>query len=166
MDRDSARIATLRKMVEKAGAKNVEAIHSDFLAINPLDQKYKDVKYILADPSCSGSGIVDRIDELIEQVREQNYLLEQKEPQKNEKEEKTAKSKRKKKNWKQKKQAEKLKQARGAKFAQEKQQRLAERREAEEKERKERLKTLSEFQISILTHCFKCAFSSSGVLPN
>ncbi|CAG8615543.1 1729_t:CDS:2, partial [Racocetra fulgida] len=45
----------------------VEAIHGSFLDVDPLDPKYSSVCYILLDPSCSGSGIVNRLDYLIDE---------------------------------------------------------------------------------------------------
>ena len=49
-------------MVSNAGCKNVETVLADFLQINPFDKEYQNVEYILVDPSCSGSGIIDRLD--------------------------------------------------------------------------------------------------------
>jgi putative methyltransferase len=37
----------------------------NFLQVDPKDSKYKDVEFILLDPSCSGSGIVGRLDHLV-----------------------------------------------------------------------------------------------------
>ena len=38
--------------------------HEDFLKVDPKDKKYKNVKSILLDPSCSGSGIVNSLDRI------------------------------------------------------------------------------------------------------
>ena len=43
-------------MMGKFGATCVEAKCQDFLAVNPKDSRYRDVEYILVDPSCSGTG--------------------------------------------------------------------------------------------------------------
>jgi len=51
-----------QKMVKKARATNIEVANKDFLQVNPLDKQYSKVEYILLDPSCSGSGIVNRFD--------------------------------------------------------------------------------------------------------
>jgi 25S rRNA (cytosine2278-C5)-methyltransferase len=44
---------------------DIKPLHTSFLDINPNDATYKDVEYILLDPSCSGSGIVRRLDHLV-----------------------------------------------------------------------------------------------------
>jgi len=46
----------MRTLLKKTGTDCVSATHKDFLRVSPRDPKYKDVKYILVDPSCSGSG--------------------------------------------------------------------------------------------------------------
>ncbi|CAG8716654.1 18639_t:CDS:2, partial [Racocetra persica] len=61
------RLNLLKIFIQKAGCKNVEAIHGSFLDVDPLDPKYSSVCYILLDPSCSGSGIVNRLDYLIDE---------------------------------------------------------------------------------------------------
>ena len=38
--------------------------HEDFLKVDPKDKKYKNVRNILLDPSCSGSGIVNSADRI------------------------------------------------------------------------------------------------------
>ncbi|KAF8339690.1 S-adenosyl-L-methionine-dependent methyltransferase [Cantharellus anzutake] len=65
-ERDSRRFKTLEQMLAKARCENVEATCADFLCANPLDVKYGKVSHILIDPSCSGSGIVNRMDYLME----------------------------------------------------------------------------------------------------
>jgi putative methyltransferase len=50
------RFNILKNNLDKYKATNVEPINKDFLSIDPKDKRYKDVKIILADPSCSGSG--------------------------------------------------------------------------------------------------------------
>lgn len=59
-DKSSKRMETLKSLCKKAGASCVEANIQDFLRVNPQDVRYRNVGYILVDPSCSGSGIVDR----------------------------------------------------------------------------------------------------------
>ncbi|KAJ3160843.1 putative 28S rRNA (cytosine-C(5))-methyltransferase [Geranomyces michiganensis] len=66
-DMDKRRLTILRKMTKRAGCKNIEPVLGDFLEVNVTDKRYKDVEYILLDPSCSGSGIVGRMDHLIDQ---------------------------------------------------------------------------------------------------
>ncbi|OCH95464.1 S-adenosyl-L-methionine-dependent methyltransferase [Obba rivulosa] len=65
-ERDRKRFSTLTKMLAKAHCRNVEPINADFLTVSPEDPKYKDVTHILLDPSCSGSGIVNRLDYLLD----------------------------------------------------------------------------------------------------
>ncbi|KAI6039795.1 S-adenosyl-L-methionine-dependent methyltransferase [Pisolithus marmoratus] len=65
-ERDQKRYRTLKTMLTKAGCKNVEAVNVDFLTVDPTDSKYGRATHILLDPSCSGSGIVNRLDHLLE----------------------------------------------------------------------------------------------------
>ncbi|KAF9048596.1 S-adenosyl-L-methionine-dependent methyltransferase [Panaeolus papilionaceus] len=65
-ERDRNRFSTLKNMLAKAGCKNVSPINADFLTVDPLDPKYSRATHILLDPSCSGSGIVNRLDYLVE----------------------------------------------------------------------------------------------------
>ncbi|KAJ6570193.1 S-adenosyl-L-methionine-dependent methyltransferase [Mycena vulgaris] len=65
-ERDRKRFGTLTMMLSKAGCTNVEPMNSDFLTVDPLDPKFAKVTHILLDPSCSGSGIVNRLDHLLE----------------------------------------------------------------------------------------------------
>ncbi|TFB04789.1 hypothetical protein CCMA1212_002929 [Trichoderma ghanense] len=61
-EKDSRRAKTLEKMVNIAGSKPITRIGfgQDFLQVDPLSEKYKNVGALLLDPSCSGSGIVGR----------------------------------------------------------------------------------------------------------
>jgi putative methyltransferase len=62
------RFQILKKMVKTAGCKNVslgpgeEGTRRDFLETDPTSEEWSRVKYIMLDPSCSGSGIVNRLD--------------------------------------------------------------------------------------------------------
>ncbi|EGN99084.1 hypothetical protein SERLA73DRAFT_90270, partial [Serpula lacrymans var. lacrymans S7.3] len=69
-ERDRKRFSTLKTMLSKAECKNVETINADFLTVEPTDSKYASVSHILLDPSCSGSGIVNRLDYLLESEQE------------------------------------------------------------------------------------------------
>ncbi|KAJ7242784.1 S-adenosyl-L-methionine-dependent methyltransferase [Mycena haematopus] len=69
-ERDRKRFGTLTMMVSRAGCKNVEPVNSDFLTVDPLDPELAKVTHILLDPSCSGSGIVNRLDHLLETEEE------------------------------------------------------------------------------------------------
>lgn len=81
-ERDRKRFGTLTMMLSKANCKNVEPLNLDFLTVDPLDSKFAKVTHMyvpssslipwltqlasLLDPSCSGSGIVNRLDHLLE----------------------------------------------------------------------------------------------------
>ncbi|KAI0346581.1 S-adenosyl-L-methionine-dependent methyltransferase [Trametopsis cervina] len=69
-ERDRKRYATLQKMLSRARCKNVEAVNADFLNTSPEEPKFSAVTHILLDPSCSGSGIVNRLDHLLESESE------------------------------------------------------------------------------------------------
>ncbi|RKO92155.1 S-adenosyl-L-methionine-dependent methyltransferase [Blyttiomyces helicus] len=64
-DMDKRRLQTLIKLSGRAGCKNIEPILGSFLDADPTDPQFKNVEYILLDPSCSGSGIVGRMDHLL-----------------------------------------------------------------------------------------------------
>ncbi|KZS92513.1 S-adenosyl-L-methionine-dependent methyltransferase [Sistotremastrum niveocremeum HHB9708] len=69
-ERDRRRFNTLQKMLATAGCSNVEALNADFLASDPESTVFAQVTHILLDPSCSGSGIVNRMDHLLGQAEE------------------------------------------------------------------------------------------------
>ncbi|KAJ6631011.1 S-adenosyl-L-methionine-dependent methyltransferase [Mycena sp. CBHHK59/15] len=75
-ERDRKRFGTLTMMVSRAGCKNVEPVNSDFLTVDPMDAMFKQVTHILLDPSCSGSGIVNRLDHLLETEQENEEAQE------------------------------------------------------------------------------------------
>lgn len=57
-DLDAKRLATMSTLLLRAGVTCQELDHQDFLKVDPNSSQFKDVEYILLDPSCSGSGIV------------------------------------------------------------------------------------------------------------
>ncbi|XP_010669353.2 25S rRNA (cytosine-C(5))-methyltransferase NSUN5 isoform X1 [Beta vulgaris subsp. vulgaris] len=60
------RVKLLQNTIQVAGANNVEVQHGDFLKINPDNPAYSELRAILLDPSCSGSGTAaDRLDHLL-----------------------------------------------------------------------------------------------------
>ncbi|CAG9532576.1 unnamed protein product [Cercopithifilaria johnstoni] len=67
IDKASYRVKTLRTMIKKAGAVNVDACCEDFLRIDVTNSEFNEVRYALLDPPCSGSGIVKRMDQLIDE---------------------------------------------------------------------------------------------------
>lgn len=75
-ERAPPRHKTLVRMLQRAGCLhphgNVEALQQDFLAADPAD--FAHVTHLLLDPSCSGSGIVNRLDYLTQADNEQDNL--------------------------------------------------------------------------------------------
>ncbi|TXT13093.1 hypothetical protein VHUM_01494 [Vanrija humicola] len=63
-ERSPNRYRTLCNMLQKAECANVQATRGDFTETDPAD--YPNVTRILLDPSCSGSGIVNRLDYLVD----------------------------------------------------------------------------------------------------
>uniref|UniRef100_A0A0E0CHZ7 SAM-dependent MTase RsmB/NOP-type domain-containing protein n=1 Tax=Oryza meridionalis TaxID=40149 RepID=A0A0E0CHZ7_9ORYZ len=60
------RTKTLQNTIQRSGANNIETINGDFLDIDNNDPSYAEVRAILLDPSCSGSGIsTERLDHLL-----------------------------------------------------------------------------------------------------
>ncbi|KAH9966239.1 S-adenosyl-L-methionine-dependent methyltransferase [Lactifluus volemus] len=76
-ERDRVRYGTLKAMLTRAGCNNVEPLNEDFLSTNFNDKKYSRVTHILLDPSCSGSGIVNRLDHLVETDTESSSVAQQ-----------------------------------------------------------------------------------------
>ncbi|KAM6110943.1 28S rRNA (cytosine-C(5))-methyltransferase [Pterocles gutturalis] len=60
-DVDTKRLATMNTMLMRAGVTGFQLAQQDFLTVDPADPKYSRVTYILLDPSCSGSGMVNRV---------------------------------------------------------------------------------------------------------
>ncbi|KAF4614075.1 hypothetical protein D9613_007884 [Agrocybe pediades] len=73
-ERDRKRFSTLKMMLSKAGCSNVSPINADFLTTDPNDPQFSAVTHILLDPSCSGSGIVNRLDYLLEAESEDDTV--------------------------------------------------------------------------------------------
>ena len=64
-ERSSARYDTLKSRMDQLVSSSsvaVEPTHGDFLKIDPSDPTYANVRAIMLDPSCSGSGIVNAPD--------------------------------------------------------------------------------------------------------
>ncbi|XP_056455746.1 probable 28S rRNA (cytosine-C(5))-methyltransferase [Gadus chalcogrammus] len=57
-DLDAKRLSTMSTLLLRAGVRCHQLAHQDFLKVDPSDPQYKDVEYVLLDPSCSGSGMV------------------------------------------------------------------------------------------------------------
>jgi len=78
LERAPARYKTLERMLARAGCLadaggNVSPQKHDFLAVEPTGD-YERIQYMLLDPSCSGSGIVNRLDYLTGNDDEQDNL--------------------------------------------------------------------------------------------
>ncbi|XP_069082875.1 28S rRNA (cytosine-C(5))-methyltransferase [Pleurodeles waltl] len=63
-DMDTKRLATMGTLLLRAGVTCHQLANEDFLKVEASDPKYSCVQHILLDPSCSGSGIVDRLNDL------------------------------------------------------------------------------------------------------
>nr|CAD7195900.1 unnamed protein product [Timema douglasi] len=59
VEKNPSRYETLCELVQKSGAISVKTIRNDVLMVD--SSNCPDVEYILVDPSCSGTGIVDRV---------------------------------------------------------------------------------------------------------
>ncbi|KAG9485796.1 hypothetical protein GDO78_008729 [Eleutherodactylus coqui] len=66
-DLDTKRLATMSTLLLRAGVTCQELANQDFLTVSPCDPKYQKVSHILVDPSCSGSGMPDRMRVLTEE---------------------------------------------------------------------------------------------------
>uniref|UniRef100_UPI00358FC8ED 28S rRNA (cytosine-C(5))-methyltransferase isoform X1 n=2 Tax=Myxine glutinosa TaxID=7769 RepID=UPI00358FC8ED len=60
VDRDEARLATASTQLLRAGVTCHVLLHTDFLQLDPHDPRFRDVRFLLLDPSCSGSGMLNR----------------------------------------------------------------------------------------------------------
>jgi 16S rRNA C967 or C1407 C5-methylase (RsmB/RsmF family) len=45
---------------------DINPVHGSFLETDPNDAQFAQVEYLLLDPSCSGSGIISRLDHLVD----------------------------------------------------------------------------------------------------
>lgn len=73
-DKSSTRWELLKSRLKAAAAKNVTALHADFLAVDTNDPIFAEVKSVLVDPSCSGSGVVRSLDRVYERVKNSSAL--------------------------------------------------------------------------------------------
>ncbi|KAL7717479.1 Methyltransferase NSUN5 [Entamoeba marina] len=60
-DKDKKRCRILENNVKSYMASNITVICSDFLKVDPASSQFEQVSHVLCDPSCSGSGILERI---------------------------------------------------------------------------------------------------------
>ncbi|KAK6322500.1 hypothetical protein J4Q44_G00072920 [Coregonus suidteri] len=71
-DLDAKRLSTMSTLLLRAGITCQQLANQDFLKVDPDGPQYKDVEYILLDPSCSGSGMVCLRDEASPSQKEQD----------------------------------------------------------------------------------------------
>ncbi|XP_068715153.1 28S rRNA (cytosine-C(5))-methyltransferase-like [Montipora foliosa] len=69
-DTDKKRLSVMEKLMKTAGVDCVTTTNCNFLEVDPFDEKYSKVEYIVVDPSCSGSGITTRMDRLVDEEQE------------------------------------------------------------------------------------------------
>ncbi|KAL5015511.1 hypothetical protein ScPMuIL_009781 [Solemya velum] len=65
-DRDRKRLQMMERLLRTTGSTCVRAVCRDFLTVKPSHPDYRDVEYILVDPSCSGSGMANRMDHIVD----------------------------------------------------------------------------------------------------
>ncbi|KAL7684835.1 putative SAM-dependent methyltransferase RsmB/NOP2-type, RNA (C5-cytosine) methyltransferase [Plasmopara halstedii] len=77
-DRSPKRLALLKRRMELAGASaRVQAELQSFLEVSVDHEMYRNVRSILLDPSCSGSGMTNRLDHLLDIASSRNTALEE-----------------------------------------------------------------------------------------
>ena len=59
-ERDGRRAGVLRRRTAEATGERVQVVQTDFLSIDPSIEPYCNVSAIQLDPTCSGSGMVER----------------------------------------------------------------------------------------------------------
>jgi putative methyltransferase len=76
-DRSPKRLDLLKRRMELAGAAGrVQAQLQSFLEVPVDDELYRNVRSILLDPSCSGSGMTNRLDHLLDIASSKDTVLE------------------------------------------------------------------------------------------
>lgn len=68
-DLEEGRLKLMKYLLSKTSATCVQPLHQDFLKAHHNHPVYSEVEYILLDPSCSGSGIVSRMDKYLDSER-------------------------------------------------------------------------------------------------
>ncbi|ORY35522.1 S-adenosyl-L-methionine-dependent methyltransferase [Naematelia encephala] len=74
-ERSGVRYKTLETMLARAECRNVLPRRADFTNASPESDEFARVTHILLDPSCSGSGIVNRLDYLVDQAVEESETI-------------------------------------------------------------------------------------------
>ncbi|KAJ3128101.1 hypothetical protein HK098_005155 [Nowakowskiella sp. JEL0407] len=62
-----SRLESLKARLSNQSVQNVEVIEEDFLACDPNDSKYANVKIIICEPANSGSAIIDKLGFLLQE---------------------------------------------------------------------------------------------------
>uniref|UniRef100_M4BSC5 SAM-dependent MTase RsmB/NOP-type domain-containing protein n=1 Tax=Hyaloperonospora arabidopsidis (strain Emoy2) TaxID=559515 RepID=M4BSC5_HYAAE len=76
-DRSPKRLELLKRRMQLAGAADrVQAELQSFLDVSVDDKMYRNVRSILLDPSCSGSGMTNRLDHLLDIAGARDTTLE------------------------------------------------------------------------------------------
>lgn len=76
-DRSAKRLDLLKRRMNLMGADGiVDAVLQSFLEIDVDDAKFANVRSILLDPSCSGSGMTNRLDHLLDIASSRDKVLE------------------------------------------------------------------------------------------
>ncbi|KAI0243538.1 hypothetical protein L0F63_005398 [Massospora cicadina] len=75
LDLDARRLNTLRALTQRAKASIIQPMHANFLELDVNSPQFEKVESILLDPSCSGSGIVNRLDALVDSSEAATRLL-------------------------------------------------------------------------------------------
>ncbi|KAG7385950.1 putative 28S rRNA (cytosine-C(5))-methyltransferase [Phytophthora pseudosyringae] len=76
-DRSLKRLELLKRRMQLAGAATrVQAELQSFLEVPVDDDMYRNVRSILLDPSCSGSGMTNRLDHLLDIASSRDTVLE------------------------------------------------------------------------------------------
>ncbi|XP_065176621.1 28S rRNA (cytosine-C(5))-methyltransferase-like [Sycon ciliatum] len=75
-DIDRNRLTVLKETCLRAGATCVHPKLQNFLKTDVTAKEFQAVSHILVDPSCSGSGMVDRLDHLLHDSNEDASVLE------------------------------------------------------------------------------------------
>ena len=58
-EKDPKRFNILNRTISRFNVqKNIKTFNENFLETNPQDKRFKNVKFVLLDPSCSGSGML------------------------------------------------------------------------------------------------------------
>lgn len=65
-DKSVRRAELLQRRMDEAGATSVTVSNEDFLQLDTSSKLYSNVRSILVDPSCSGSGVIRSLDRAVE----------------------------------------------------------------------------------------------------